>query len=62
MSIERVEIFQGKDGSYFWHKKAGNGEVVTTAGEGFPTPYGALISARRENPELPVVDLTDDGA
>lgn len=43
----RLEIFQGKDGLWYWHEKAGNNKIVETSGEGYKTRWGARMAASK---------------
>jgi hypothetical protein len=36
---------------WYWHRKAGNGQVVSNAGP-FMTSWGCLRNVRRRNPDL----------
>lgn len=35
---------------WYWHRKAGNGQIVSNAGP-FSTSWGCLRNARRRNPD-----------
>lgn len=39
--------------SYYWHRKAANGRIVSNAGP-FRTSWGCLRNARKQNPDLSI--------
>ena len=49
-----VEVFQGDDDQWRWHRRATNNEIASTSGEGFIDKAYAEESARRYN-----ADVTD---
>lgn len=57
---ETVEVYQDEAQEYRWRKRAGNGEIVADSGEGYETKDGALLAARRENPEDAIEVLATD--
>jgi len=42
----KVQIGQGRDRLWYWHLKAGNGEIISQ-GEGYVTRTGARAGAER---------------
>lgn len=55
----KFEIFKGKDGQYYFHLKADNGQIVA-ASEGYTTKQGAQIgiaAIRRYASTAVTVDL-----
>lgn len=56
----RTEIFRGKDGDWWWHEKAANGQIVASSGEGYKTRWGARLAASKfarepEHSKLPLL-------
>lgn len=40
----KVEVFKGKDGDWYWHLKADNGQIIADGGEGYKNKLDALVS------------------
>lgn len=56
----KFELYKDKGGEFRFRLKAGNGEVIATASEGYTTKAGALKgieSIRNNAPEAPVVEI-----
>lgn len=56
----KFEIFQGRDGRFYFHLKAANGEIVA-ASQGYTTKQHAeagVESVRASAPMAEVIDLT----
>jgi uncharacterized protein YegP (UPF0339 family) len=51
-----IEVFKGTDGQWYWHLRAGNGEIVTQS-EGYTRKASALRAAKREYPTARVEEL-----
>lgn len=49
---DRVVLWQDAGGEWRWHRKAGNGEIISTAGEGYKNREWALQMAQRMNPDV----------
>lgn len=47
--MDYIEVFRDGGGSWRWHRKAGNGEIVATNGEGLENKDYAVESAREYN-------------
>ena len=43
----KIEVWKGRDGSWFWHKAARNGQKTSDA-EAFPTKGNAVRAAKME--------------
>lgn len=54
-NAKELEVFQGLDEQWYWHAKAGNGEIVAQ-GEGHPNHEGAKAAAEGAFPGVPVND------
>lgn len=63
-NARKVEVYARQDGRYDWRRIAVvNGQVVATSGgQGFAKHSAVMESASRENPGVPIVDLTDEPA
>lgn len=46
---DSVRVFEGADGQWRWHVRAGNGEVVGQ-GEAHPDVHDAVTAAERHHP------------
>ena len=47
--MDTIDIYQSEhDGQFYWHRKAPNGEVISS-GEGHPRRYNAFRAVRRAN-------------
>lgn len=51
-----VEVFFGRNQQWFWRRKARNGQVVSTGGEGYTSRSFCFERAQRLNPGLEVRD------
>jgi uncharacterized protein YegP (UPF0339 family) len=51
-----VEVYQRRDGDYGWRRRSANGNITATSHEGYRSESGAERAARRENPDLPIVE------
>ncbi len=56
----RVHVFRGKDNDWRWQLKAGNGEIVSTSGEGYKNLDDCVVIATEVNPGIETV-LHQDG-
>lgn len=54
----KIEIFQGKNGDWYWHLKAANGESVCWS-EGYVTKQGAVNSANWVKVNAPYAQIVD---
>lgn len=58
---DKVQVFEGKKpGTWFWHRRASNGEITATGGESYETKQGAFTAAARENPFADIEVIEDD--
>lgn len=55
--VTRIEIYRGEDLQYRWRRRAANSQV-TAQGESHRFKWNAKRAARKQFPDLPVVDLT----
>ena len=56
----KFELYEDKAGEYRFRLKAGNGEVIALASEGYSSKASALKgieSVRKNAPEAPVVEV-----
>lgn len=53
------EVFKGKDSQWYWHLKAGNGEIIAVS-EGYSSKQMALhgIESVKENAESPIKGIS----
>lgn len=49
VSTDFVEVFKDDAGEYRWHRKAGNGEILSDSGEGYVDGHYAVKVASRLN-------------
>lgn len=55
---DKVEVFRGDDGDWYWHRKdADNGRVVAISGEGYTSREYAVESAQTYCPGLDVTTI-----
>ena len=54
MSIERVELFQGDNGRWYFRRVARNNRK-TAASQGYRRRWSAKRAARKTFPDLPIV-------
>lgn len=55
VAVKRVEVFEGRDGQWYWRAVAGNGEIVS-ASEGYVSKWNAKRGARRLFPRARLTD------
>ena len=57
---DQVEVFWRRDGQASHRIRSANGQIVSTAGEGYTRPYSARRAARRlaNDIRIRLVDLT----
>ena len=55
--ITRIEIYQDPDLQYRWRRRAANTQI-TAQGESHRFKFAAKRAARKQFPDLPIVDLT----
>lgn len=48
---DTIEIFKDDGGQWRWHRKAGNGEIISS-GESHPHLKDCRIAAARANPDI----------
>lgn len=48
---EKVEVYRDAQGEWRWRRKEGNGEIVSTSGEGYLHKYWCVEIAKRLNPD-----------
>lgn len=53
-----VEVYQGKDGAFYWRRQAVNGDVISDGGQGYGSHSDAVRAAERANADIDP-DLTD---
>ncbi len=55
------EVFKGKDDNWYWHLKAGNGEIIAVS-EGYSSKQMALhgIESVRKNANSPINESGDN--
>lgn len=51
-SRHRLEVFEDKAGEFRWRRKAGNGQVISTSGEGYRNKKDALHGLRIANADM----------
>ena len=59
----RLEVFEDKAGEFRWRRKAGNSQVISTSGEGYPRKRDALRGLELANSDMEYcrfIDLTTD--
>lgn len=49
---DRLEVVQGGDGQFYWHRQAANGRLISSGGEGFTRKPDAWRAAYRANTDL----------
>jgi uncharacterized protein YegP (UPF0339 family) len=54
-SNDHVKVFRGNDGRWYWHRQAGNGQIVSTGGQGYDSESAARAAAQRNNPGIPIL-------
>lgn len=54
-NAKTIEVFEGLDDQWYWHAKAGNGEIVAQ-GEAHPRREDAVAAAEGAFPGVPVND------
>lgn len=52
-NVEKIKVFKGDDGDWWWHAQAGNNKIVAQ-GEGFGERNDAVEAAERVFPGIPV--------
>ncbi len=55
----KFEVYEGKNGSFYFRLKAGNGEIIAT-GEGYTTKANCLKgieSVKKNAPDAPIVEV-----
>lgn len=50
----RVEVWQGKQQLWWWHRKAGNNRIVSDCGEGYTRRSHCLRMAKELNPGVKI--------
>jgi len=55
---DHAEVFKGTDGLWYWHIKAGNGEVIAQS-EGYAGKEHVLDVLASHYPDTPVVELEE---
>ena len=55
---DRLEVFQGEDGQWYWHRVAPNGEQISH-GEAYTRKDDAETGALRANPDLTEVESVE---
>ena len=55
--VTRIEIYRDPDMQYRWRRRAANSQV-TAQGESHRFKFAAKRAARKQFPDLPVVDLS----
>lgn len=50
--LHKIELYQDKAGEWRWHRKAGNGEIISDSAEGYVRARDAIHGARIANPDL----------
>ena len=58
----KFEVYEGKDGQWYFRLKAGNGEIIARGSEGYTTKAACLKgidSVKRNAPEAPIVELEE---
>lgn len=51
-TADQLEVEQSTaDGAWYWHRKAPNGQVISS-GEGYTRRESAILGAERANPDL----------
>lgn len=58
MSAERVFIRQGKDGDWYWQRRARNGRSISVGGEGYTNLSDCQHMAHRLNPDVPATNFS----
>ncbi len=56
----RVHVFRGKDNDWRWQLKAGNGEIISTSGEGYRDLDDCLVIASETFPGVRI-DIDVEG-
>ena len=54
---DHVELFQGRDSDWYWRRRAGNGQIVATGGEGYVHRVDCVAAAQRINGPLLLIEL-----
>jgi uncharacterized protein YegP (UPF0339 family) len=54
VSTDFVEVYSDAAGEYRWHRKAGNGAVLSDSGEGYVDGHYAVKMAARTNPNTEI--------
>jgi uncharacterized protein YegP (UPF0339 family) len=49
-----LEVAEGANGEFYWHKQAANGRIISSSGEGFTRKFDAERAAERANPGVPL--------
>lgn len=53
----KIEIWEGRDGKWYFHKVSGNGKVVGDGSQGYKERRYAMVAIKREHPEIKVVQV-----
>ncbi len=56
----RVHVFRGKDNDWRWQLKAGNGEIISTSGEGYKNLDDCVVIATEVNPGIEPFPVAGD--
>jgi len=57
-AIDTVEVWNGKDDGFWWHKQAANNEIIASS-ESYSSMQAAIKGAFRANPEINQVIVQD---
>lgn len=49
---DKLEVHQGADGLWYWHRKAAGNHEIISQGEGYEGKFSATTGALRANPDL----------
>lgn len=51
-STDKLEVIEGGNGQFYWHRQAANGKLIASGGEGFTRREDALRAGYRANADL----------
>lgn len=55
--VSHVQVYRGRDKRWYVRRKAGNGRITATAGQGYASTQGARRAAKRLFPDLGVLTV-----
>lgn len=55
-----VEIYRDEKGEHRWRRRAENGQVIATSGEGYVRHIDALEIVERQYPDIPILEIDSE--